>query len=150
MELVKAIKNSHFAPLLEIGGPGVKIVGRATSYEVKPSTLKRENGEDSYYAKFSGDFLVILPNGEQLRSGVLFAPEILEQPIKTAIDNARHNEEGEVESVEFGFELFKRDDRANAKNARGYVWGVKSLTPAKPETDPLLLLAAAVVGKSEA
>ena len=149
MELVNSLKNAHFAPLLEIGGPGAKIIGRASSYEVKPSTVKKENGEDSVYAKFSGDFLCILPNGDQIRSNVMFAPEILENPIKSAIDNARHEEEGEVQSVEFGFEVFKRDDRANTKNPRGFVWGLKSLTPAKAESDPLLLLAASISGKVE-
>lgn len=148
MELVKALKNAHFAPALEIGGKGAVIVGRVNGYEVKPSTLKKESGEESVYAKFSGDFLCTLPDGTQLRSGVMFAPEILEAPLKNGVDNARHDSEsGEVESVEFAFEVFKRDDRANTKNPRGYQWGIRTLTETKPESDPLLLLAASVAGK---
>ena len=147
MELVKAIKNALFSSKLEIGGKGVTIVGRASSYEVKTSALKRDNGEESVYARFTGDFLASLPDGSQIRAPVLFAPEIMEGPIKNAIDIARVSEEGEVQAVEFAFELFKRDDRGNAKNARGYVWGIKTLTDSKPESDPILLLAASVAGK---
>lgn len=144
MEIVKSLKNSHYSPTLEIGGTGAKIIGRAVSYQIKTSALKRDNGEESVYAKFEGDFLCILPDGSKIRSNIMYAPEILENPIKNAIDNARHDENGEVNSVEFGFEVFKRDDRANTKNPRGFVWGLKSLTPAKAETDPLLLLATSI------
>lgn len=149
-EIAKALKGKLYSNDLQIGEGHVRIVGIVTGYKTGIGILKKENGENTTYCKFEGQFahVFVTADGEEKeqRAGYLFVPEILESEIRSKFDSIIQDEN--FRGMQIAYDLYKVKD-PDAKNARGYTWGTRPLFQAEKSQDPLsqLILACDEIAK---
>lgn len=139
-ELVRKITTKLFQKI-ELGiGNGVKIAGVIRGQRQRTGTY----GE---YTAFIGTFRAIVGNIAYASTELIlpaFPEAILRDGYASAFNSLPKDSVKGAEAT-FAFKIWRKDDSADTKNARGFTWEVEQImTAAAPqvENDPLLKLLA--------
>jgi len=107
---------------------------------ISGSTNSIVTGEALYgsFIGFKGDFMgVRASDGVAFRSSTAFVPPIGEDIINTGLNGRPKTPEGQTKSVEFSFDIYKKNDDSVAI---GYIYEVKVIVAPVIEIDPLVML----------